>query len=394
MKNSKLKLLFIVLVMFSFTFLLSFGKTKAIYREVKSTTINLSVIASPTSYTVTFVPNNGGSIPSRSIEPNQAVGVLPIPTKANSNFLGWFDGNGQRVRHTTLITSDTTLTARWTDVVCKRVTDKNNLHTETCVSTGGCVTAGITAGDPITYGAVGDGVPVAGDAYDCDVDNNGTFDAKESDNKTFTERFYFVRSKINSGSEDSAVMYYSTSFDANGRNNRSQSANDIGSYGYDDALTHLPSDTLWSNPSLLDVDGNGGVSRLLTIDDIESVCGTISTKQVSYFRSCQKMFWFENSRFQSNTLGRSGIWVEKNNNIYYRIHAHSFYLDIPDKGAASENTTRPVMEIPMSVLEGYYDEDRFTVSFVTYQGDTNQPADVKRYRGEALGTLPTVTREH
>ena len=158
MKKMQLKLLMIVLVIFSFTFLLSIGKTKAIYHDVKSTTINLSVVEPPETYTVSFVPNNGGSIPSRSIEPNDPVGVLPIPTKANSNFAGWYDENDQRVRHTTLITRDTTLHAVWTDIVCKRVTDENNLHTETCVSSGGCVAAGITAGNTITYGDVGDGV--------------------------------------------------------------------------------------------------------------------------------------------------------------------------------------------------------------------------------------------
>ncbi len=321
MKNIRLKLLFMVLVMFSFTFFFSIDKTKAIYREVKSTTINLSII-SDSAFTVTFNSAGGTSVPTRYVQPNDQVGVLPIPTKANSNFAGWYDGNGQRVRHTTLITSDTTLTAHWTDIVCKRVIEENNLHTETCVSSGGCVTAGITAGNPITYGTVGNGVPVAGDAYDCDVDNDGTFNAKESDNKTFTERFYFVRSKTNSGSEDSAVMYYSTSFDANGRNNRSQGENDIGSYGYDDALAHLPSATLWDNPDLLDVDGNGGVSRFATIDDIEAVCCTIVTKQVSYFRSCQKWFWFENSRFQNSNVGRAGIWMqhEAGDVKYHRIH--------------------------------------------------------------------------
>ena len=392
MKNIESKLIMVILVLFSFTFFMNIDKSKAVYHEVESTTINLT-IASDSDFEVTFDSRGGTSISSRYVHPNDPVGVLPIPTKTDYNFAGWYDTNNQRVTHQTVITADTPLHAVWTKIVCKRVTDESNLHKETCVSSGGCVTAGMSANDIITYGTVGDGVPISGDAYDCDVDADGTFNAKESDNKTFTERFYFVRSKTNSGSEDSAVMYYSTSFDANGRNNRSQSDNDIGSYGYDDALTHLPSATLWDNPDLLDVDGNGGVSRFATIDDIEAVCGTIVTKQVSYFRSCQKWFWFENTRFQSNTLGRSGIWLEKNNNTYYRIHAHSLYLDIPDKGASSENTTRPVMEIPMSALEGYYDEDRFTLSFNTYTGDPNPIDSVKRYRGEVIGVLPTPTRD-
>ena len=65
MKNSRLKLLLLVLVMFSFTFFMSLGTTKAIYRETKSTSINLSVVEAPLSYTVDFVTNNGDSVPSR-----------------------------------------------------------------------------------------------------------------------------------------------------------------------------------------------------------------------------------------------------------------------------------------------------------------------------------------
>ena len=63
MKYNRLKLLILVLVMFSFTFFMSLGTTKAIYRETKSTSINLSVVEAPLSYTVDFVTNNGDTEP-------------------------------------------------------------------------------------------------------------------------------------------------------------------------------------------------------------------------------------------------------------------------------------------------------------------------------------------
>ena len=107
-----------------------------------------------------------------------------------------------------------------------------------------------------------------------------------------------------------------------------------------------------------------------------------------------KWFWYENTRFQSNTRGRSGIWLEKNNDEYLRLHAHSFFVEIPDKGSASENMTRPVMELPLTALEGYYDEDVFTISFNTYVGDANVPSSINKYRGETIGNLPTPTREN
>ena len=405
MKNIKLKLLIIVLMVFSCTFLFSINETKAIYREDESTTIRLTV-ASESDYVVNFVTNGGTSIPSRTVSPNTAVGVLPIPTKTDYNFAGWYDSNNQRVTHQTVITSDIELHAEWKKIVCKRVTDSTKLHTETCVS-GGCVAgnnaSGFHANDIITYGTVGDGVPISGDAYDCDVNDDGTFDATESDHKTYTERFYFVREKTNANSDNTAVLVYSTSFDEHGRDDRVTDKND-GSTHYNLAITYLPASTVtqtnsnaWDNPLLVDFDGNGKVSRFISMTDLESVCGQVTMHNgnsgTSYFANCQKWFWFENSRFQNANIGRAGIWMEyeTGDTKYHRIHTQSF--DVMEVEESSENMARPVIEIPMSALEGYYDEDRFTLSFNTYTGDTNVPESIKRYRGEAIGTLPTPTRE-
>ena len=392
MKSIKLKLFIIALMIFSCAFLFSINNTKAIYREVQTTTIHLTVI-DPNGYTVQFDSRGGTSVQTRYVQPNDPVGTLPIPTKTGSNFAGWYDSNNQRVRHSTLITADTQLHAEWTDVICKRVTDENDLHTETCLTNGGCTKgSGIGLNNPITYGSVGDGVPEAGDAYNCDVYYDGIFDSKESDNKTFIERFYFVRSKTNSGSEDSAVMYYSTSYDDHGRDPRTQNNSDIDSTDYLTAETYLPTSTTWDNPGLIDLDGNGKVSRFVSIDDMEAVCGTLVTGQTSYFATCGKWFWFENTRFQAKALGRAGIWMEYpgSGSTYYRIHTESFNIGTVED--SSLNMARPVMEIPMSALEGYYDEDRFTISFSTYNNDPDPIDGVKRYRGEEIGSLPTPTR--
>ena len=395
MKSNRLKLLITVLIMFSFTFFMSIGSTKAIYREVKSTTINLTVISN-NDCLIQFDSRGGNSVANRYVSPNTAIGTLPIPTKSGYNFAGWYDSNNQRVRHSTVITSDTNLHAVWTEIVCKLETSENNLHTETCVS-GGCAVSGTgfntSNNNLITYGTLGNGVPISGDAYNCDVDYNGIYDEKETDNKTFKERFYFVRTKTNTNSEDSAVMYYSTSFDSTGRNNRTHSKTDIESKVYSTAITYLPQATLWDNPNLIDLDGNGTVTRFLSDIDMEAVCGTLVTAQTSYFTTCQKWFWFENSRFQSSAIGRAGIWMEYNGGAkYHRIHTQS--LNIGEVESSSENMARPVMEIPMSALEGYYDEDRFTISYNTYTGDPNPISNTLKYRGEVLGPLPIPTREH
>ena len=165
MKSIKLKLLLIVLMMLSCAFLLPINKTKAIYREVQSTTINLTLI-DPSGFTVSFDSQGGSSVASRYVQPNAQVGTLPIPTKTGSNFAGWYDSNNQRVRHTTVITADTQLHAKWTKIVCQRVTDENDLHTETCLTNGGCTKgSGIGLNNTITYGSVGNGVPEAGEHH-------------------------------------------------------------------------------------------------------------------------------------------------------------------------------------------------------------------------------------
>ena len=290
MKNIRLKLLFAVLVMFSFTFFMSIEGTKAIYHEVETTTIDLTVISS-SDYLVTFNSDGGTSVPDRYVAPNAAVGTLPIPTKANANFAGWYDSNNQRVRHDTLITANTNLHAVWSDIVCKLVTEENELHQETCLS-GGCRinnNTGFNVNDPITYGNIGDGVPNAGDAYNCDVDYDSNYDIQEPGDTRFTERFYFVREKVNSSSPNNAVLVYYTSVDANGRANRSSSKTDIESYNYTTALTYLPtnqngSNPQWDNPLLIDFDGNGTTSRFLSFEDYEPVCGNpVVTESVACF---------------------------------------------------------------------------------------------------------------
>ncbi len=72
----------------------------------------------PTTYTVTFNPN-GGTLSTTSM-PTDAAGklaALPIPTQAGHNFLGWYTDTEEKVELTTVYTADTTLTAKWVEVI-------------------------------------------------------------------------------------------------------------------------------------------------------------------------------------------------------------------------------------------------------------------------------------
>ena len=396
MKNIKLKLLMIVLVMFSCTSLFSIYNTKALYREAKSTTINLSVVDSSADFVVTLMYNDGtGNYRNETREYNEELGNVLPPSRTNYNFLGWYDSNNNRIYPDQLITSNVTYYAHWQEIVCKKVTSANNLHTETCAANGGCLKSGTgySNGSIITYGTIyGDNSPLAGDAYDCDVNYDGTYDSQTQHGK-FTERFYYIRKIDNGSDEPTAALVYYTSIDANGPVD-SQNNDSIGSNSYPDALDLLPLSSSWDNPNLIDFDSNNGkISRFPTLADIESVCGSpITLSSIPYFTNCGKWFFFENSRFQSGTLGRSGIWLEYQDNHYYRIHTSSVNVAIPDNGVNSANMTRPVIEIPYTALEGYRDVERFTISFDTHGG--TPIASFKRNDGEAIGTIPETTKEN
>ena len=88
--------------------------------------------------------------------------------------------------------------------LCKRAT---TLHTEKCSQTSTlsyCSGDGYTLNDTITYGNLGTkGVITSGDAFDCDVNGDGVYDAE-------TERFYYVSNMTNGVTKDSntAVLIY------------------------------------------------------------------------------------------------------------------------------------------------------------------------------------------
>lgn len=420
MKNLKLKLLMTVLVMFSCTLFFPIYKTKAIYKEVKSTTISLTVVDPASTATVRFFVNDGsGNHTDETYNINDTLGVLTTPTRENYNFMGWYDENDNKVSYSTVVTGDLDLYAHWVKIICKKVTNVDNLNTETCSgSSGGCRTngTGYSPNGTITYGTIFDeDSPVAGDAYDCDIDNDGTYDATA--NGKHIARFYFVRDKENQGSEDTAVLIYYTSYDATHGRVDTQSIganyNTIGSGHYDVALGWLPtsSTTGWSNPGLIDFNTTPAsgetprkITRFLSVDDLESVCGPLAsngTADAAYLKTCfnktnttgvNNWFMFENSRFQSNTLGRAGIWLEYNGVHYARIQTSSLAVNTYSTGTDGDNMARPVIEIPMSALDGFVNATKYTISFDTHGGDSIE--SIKRYEGSALGTLPEPTREH
>ena len=68
--------------------------------------------------TVTFNSNQGSAVPQRLVMDGQQVGILPVPTRANHTFAGWFTAatGGSQVHSNQIVRSNLTLFARWTPV--------------------------------------------------------------------------------------------------------------------------------------------------------------------------------------------------------------------------------------------------------------------------------------
>ena len=379
-KNNKLKLLIIVLILFLCTFFTVNNNTFGIYKSNLSTTINLTVLDPSTNYVITFNENYTGGNTWEVVKTyNEELGsAYTLPSRAGYNFIGWYtqDTGGTKISQSTLVTTSTTYYAHWQKIVCKRA-EEGTLHTETCASGGGCLKHGYTIGNTITYGTIpGQNSPVAGDAYDCDVNNDDVYSPT-------TERFYFVRKKNNNG--EKAVLVHYTSFDDQGQMDNSSTR---GNYEYEAGKIYLPNSTTWSNPALTAFDGK--VSRYISHEDLLAACGgtEISYNNNQYLSTCQ--FFLETSRYQSSSLGRSGIWLETLNNNLYRIQTSTVVVEIPST-IPSKNTVRPVIEIPITSLEEYIAELEYTITFDTHGG--TPVASITKHAGETLGNIVT-TREH
>lgn len=136
----------------------------------------------------------------------------------------------------------TTLNAEITTVNIYPVTRKcqraKTLHSITCTSSS---TEGYCKArhrkDSITFGQIGtSGKLASGDAFDCDVNGDGTYDAA-------TERFYYV-SDLNSSTAILIYYTYTNRYPYNAQSSNSYS-------GPITAVGALPTTTKWSNISLV-----------------------------------------------------------------------------------------------------------------------------------------------
>lgn len=362
----------------------SFSGNNALSFKVKvEARAGIWVVNPSSAKVISFNSEGGSSVNSMDVTEGDIIGEFPPkPTRSGYVFKGWYTlaTGGDEVTELTEVNSNMDLHAQWDKLVCLKVANESNLHTETCVTTGSkpgsCATSGYTSENPtITYGAVPTtNTLVAGYAYDCDVNNDDNYTSQN--NGKFTERFYYVKTENSNG-----ALIYNASIDETGVvDTRDRQG---GSYHYDVALTYLPTTTTWSNPNL--VNYSGKAARLLRYDEVPTAC-------IADMGGCQYMM--ENSRFQDDNKGRAGIWLERDSSnsnnasngirIQTKTKIVASSMNTTDTSSGSENTTRPVIEVPLRLIEGY--KPTYHVTFDTQGGSAVTGKDV--VEGEQLGTLP------
>ena len=330
-------------------------------------------------YEVSFDSREGSTVSSRYKHYGDEVGTLPTTTRSGYTFVGWYTDTTAKTEVTseTKIVDNVTFYARWSKVVsnscsgnqnistssgtiCKRAT---TLHQEECQRFGGssrtfCESRGYyPEGNKgtftINYGNCGEsGVLTTGDAFDCDVNGDGTFDSS-------TERFYYVSNFYDTNKEkidyNTATLIYYTDYSEG-------LPNETLSYLHDNynIVNKLPSIYEWPNVSLknkirktaneygvtktqgvdnVSVDYTGRAARFLTAVEFYNGC----TSSVFTPEYCD--FFGEHTYYSKYYSGiANGYWLEgyaqNNNYYYYYIGGNSI-----NKSTSGRYGIRPVIDV-------------------------------------------------
>ena len=261
--------------------------------------------------------------------------------------------------------------------ICKRA-DVETLHTEICTQTSDyCYAAGYVEGNKGKTIKYGNETTIekklnSGDAFDCDVNGDGTYDSQ-------TERFYYV-SKLN-GDETSKVavlIYYNNTTKGQPDNTsasliayNSEGVNNLGPVA---GVVNLPTVEQWSNIKLSKVTrqittNEGGTTtaygditsftyknennveyagRLLTTQEIANACKIIvGSYKKGELDSCN--YLMENTKFSSSGIGTYGYWLEtphaSNSTNMCSVNAIGQGVSDIGTGYSIYNGVRPAIEV-------------------------------------------------
>ena len=227
------------------------------------------------------------------------------------------------------------------NIKCKRA---KTLHTSTCLQRNGYCSTSEGYNKKITYGSLGtSGVLTTGDAFDCDVNGDGIYNAAN-------ERFYYVSDYYNTttksfNNESAVLIYYTNTINGNINTGGAAYNSDYSSYdGPVTAAPHLPTISKWNNVSLYktnrqildqygstsNVEGNplpvfnytDKAARLITYQEVLKACGntTVAITSSGGLNNCK--FLFENTKYSSENFETYGIWLETNNRTVSNFYAY------------------------------------------------------------------------
>ena len=260
-------------------------------------------------------------------------------------------------------------------IVCKRAT---KLHTEECTQTDNtyyCSGAGYTANGSkgtttITYGSLGTkGTLKSGDAFDCDVNGDGTYDEN-------TERFYYVTDMNDS---TAVLIYYNNVSKGKPSNSTTYAYDSSGEnfHGPRTAIEELPSTSEWRNVSLTSSVRNiitenatnsttggtlpdnfsytGKVARLLTIQEVIKATGISNIPALQDGELDNFNYLLENTKYSNASNKAWGWWLESPRSshsfLVWYIYGHYRRVGSDIASDVEGNGVRPAIEVLKSNIE-------------------------------------------
>ena len=237
--------------------------------------------------------------------------------------------------------------------VCKRA---KTLHTATCGG-GACTAFNISHGTSMTFGHIGNaGSLSAGDAFDCDVNDDGIFDAA-------TERFYY----LGSNGENAILIYYKN---ITGQTTVAYSTNNSNRNGPTKAATYLPTSSTWKNEKIVspgtktikndksenvvNFNYSAYVARLPEYQDISGVCNA-TYNNYGGLKNCS--FLVEETIFvDASSYPTKGFWLgtmaKNNSTVAYGAHAGGMIIEAGGNygvvNSSANYGVKPVIEVKKS----------------------------------------------
>ena len=259
-------------------------------------------------------------------------------------------------------------------VICKRAT---TLHTEECTQTdtnaycsgAGYTNSGTKGTSTITYGNLGTtGTLTSGDAFDCDVNGDGTYNPD-------TERFYYVTDM-----NDTAVLIYYNNVSAGNPSNKTTYAYDSSNenwHGPRTAIAQLPTTSQWTNVRLTNdvrtittntgsntttggtlpskFSYSGYASRLLTIEEVRQGTGITNIPTMEAGELDNFTYLLENTKFASNSNSAWAWWLENarsdTSTYAWFVYSYSRYVNSRTVSFAGDFGVRPAIEVSKTNIE-------------------------------------------